>query len=259
MIAEPKKSCSNTHLFKASLTFVPLMLLFCFASSNAQTKLHDGDLDWKLKRDRKGIQIFLSRVPGSKFRAVMSVMEVKATPRELTALIMDLDNCPKWASMCKSARVVEQVSDTENYVYSVNNAPFPVRSRDIVSLVKWNFDKVTGKVSMRSNAAPDKLPKKRGLVRVQYASSEWHFTPMSDGVVLVENYAHVDPNGKVPAWLTNLLIVESPYKTLKNMRKLVLNRNYRDAEVGFLHEDPSNDNRVLVDKKGSGAADIEAN
>jgi len=221
-------------LFKISLIFALPAFLFFHGLSSAHAQWQEADLEWKLKRDRKGIQVFLSKVPGSRFRAVMSVMEVKADPMQLAALVMDLENCPNWASMCKSAKVIEQISPNQNYVYSVNNAPFPVRNRDMVALVEWSYDSATGKISMRSDATPERLPKKRGLIRVQHASSEWHFTPTEEGVVLVENYAHVDPNGKVPAWITNLLIIESPYKTLKKMRKLVLNGDYRDAEVNFI-------------------------
>ena len=215
------------------IIFALPLFAFLFASVTAQAQWQDAELEWKLKRDRKGIQIFLSKVPGSKFRVVMSVMEVEASPKQLAALVMDLENCPNWAAMCKSAKIIERVSATETYVHSVNNAPFPVRDRDIVSRVKWSYDRASGKISMRSDATPDRLPKKKGVVRVQYASSEWHFTPKGDGKVLVENYAHVDPNGKVPAWLTNLLIEESPYKTLRNMRKLVLEGRYSDAEISF--------------------------
>jgi hypothetical protein len=136
--------------------------------------------------------------------------------------------------MCKSAGIVEQISAAECYVHSINDAPFPVRDRDIVAHVQWSYDKETGNVSMRSDATPDRLPKRKGIVRVQYASSEWHFTPQSNGMVLVENYAHVDPTGNVPAWLTNLLIVDSPYQSLKNMRKLLSAGAYSDAEVGFI-------------------------
>jgi len=203
-------------------------------SATAHAPWQDSDLEWKLKRDKNGIQIYLSKVPGSKFRAVMSVMEVQADTKQLAALVMDLDNCSNWATMCKSAEVIERLSVSESYVYSINNAPFPVRDRDIVARVQWEHDRASGKISMHSYATPDYLPKRKGLVRVLYASSEWHFTPQGNGMVLIENYAHVDPNGKVPAWLTNLLIIESPYKTLKNIRKLVAKGSYRDAEVAFI-------------------------
>lgn len=223
-------------LLKIRIILILSMFACVCGSSSLHAQLHDDGVEWKLKRDRNGIQVFLSKVSGSRFRAVMSVMEVEATPKQLAALVMDLENCPNWASLCKSAKVIERISVNETYVHSVNNAPFPVRNRDIVSHVKWSYDHVSGKVSMRSDAAPDKLPKKRGLVRIRYASSEWHFTPKPNGMVLVENYAHVDPNGKVPAWLINLTIVESPYKTLKNMRKLILDGVYNDADVAFISD-----------------------
>ena len=150
------------------------------------------------------------------------------------ALVMDLDNCPNWAAMCKSAEIIERISPTESYVYSINDAPFPVRDRDVVAHVKWFYDKPSGRVIMRSDAISDRLPERKGLVRVHQASSEWHFTPQADGMVLVENYAHIDPNGKLPAWIINLLIEDSPYQTLSNMRKLVLEGAYSNAEVAFI-------------------------
>jgi len=234
MIDRVANQSLNRNLRKI-LTIIALPgLLLCLSCAIAEPLWQEADLEWKLKRDRNGIQVFLSKVPGSRFRAVMSVMEIQAKPKELAALVTDLDSCPNWAAMCKSAKIVERISASESVVYSVNDAPFPVRDRDIVAHVKWRYDPTNGKISMRSSAKPDGLPKKKGAIRVQYASSEWHFTPKGDDRVLVESYAHVDPNGKVPAWLINLLIVESPYKTMKNMRKLILKGDYRDAEVAFI-------------------------
>ncbi|MFT6407628.1 MAG: hypothetical protein ACJAQ6_001041 [Arenicella sp.] len=215
------------------------MLLFVFQcfGSTTHAQWQDADLEWTLKRDRNGIQVFLSKVPGSKFRAVLSVMELAADTQQLTALAMDFDNCSNWVALCRSAKVIERISPSESYVHSINNAPFPVRNRDVVAHVRWSYDKVSGKVHMRSDATPDRLPKRKGLIRIKNASSEWHFTPKEGGVVLVENYVHVDPNGNVPAWLINLLIVDSPYRTLSNMRKLVLEGGYSDAEVRFMETD----------------------
>ena len=218
-----------------NLIAVLVLLSFCLSTS-ASARWKDSDLEWKLKRDRKGIQVYLAKVPGSKFRAILSTMEVDVPPRELAALVMDLENCPNWAAMCKSAEVIERLSPSVCYVRSVNDAPFPVRDRDVIAKVTWFHDRDSGKISMHSDAAPEKLPKQKGLVRVNAASSEWHFTPQENGKVLVENYAHVDPNGKIPAWLINLMIVESPYKTLKKMRELALTGRYKGVELGFVED-----------------------
>jgi hypothetical protein len=220
------------NLIKIALALVSITFMFFGLSADAQWK--DAELEWKLKRDRNGIQVFLAKVPGSKFRAILSVIEVETNTRQLAALVMDLENCPNWVAMCKSAEMIERISATESYVRSINNAPFPVRDRDVVAHIKWSYEQANGKVFMRSDATPERLPKRKGLIRVQYASSEWHFTPKVNGMVLIENYTHVDPTGSVPAWLTNLLIVDAPYKTLKNMRALISKGAYSDAEVDFI-------------------------
>ncbi len=212
------------------------LLSFLCLSANASARWKDNDLEWTLKRDRNGIQVYLAKMPGSKFRAILSTMEVDVPPQELAALVMDLENCPNWAAMCKSAEVVEQISPSESYVRSVNDAPFPVRDRDVVAKVEWFYDRDSGKIFMHSDATPQKIPKQKGLVRVNVASSEWHFTPQENGKVLVENYAHIDPNGKIPAWILNLMIVESPYKTLKNMRELALTGRYKGVELAFIKD-----------------------
>lgn len=259
MIERDNKLAAIENLLNLRLIIVLPALILLSGSVCAQVQWRDAELNWKLKRDRNDVQIYLSKVPESKFRAVFSTMKIAATTSQLAALVMDLDNCPNWASMCKSARVIERISPQETYVHSVNNAPFPVRDRDMVAHVSWRHDPSTGIVTMRSDATPQRLAKKKGVVRVQYASSEWYFIPDGNGNVLVENYAHVDPNGKVPAWLTNLLIVESPYKTLTNMRKLVLNGDYSNAKISFIPDAASQDADSSVEKIPEKVAELDVN
>ena len=199
----------------------------------AQEAQLSAGLDWKLKRDRDGIRIYLSRVPYSKFKAIRSIMTVKGTPNSLVALVMDLPNCRSWAAMCREARIEQRLSVTDSYIYTRNNLPFPVRDLDIVALVKWTRDSITGKISMISRATTGLLPVTKGVIRIEQATSEWHFTPLDSGEVRVESYAHIDPNGAMPAWLTNILMVDSPYKTMKNMREIVQAGGYTNAQVAF--------------------------
>lgn len=190
--------------------------------------------DWSLKRDKRDIKIYTSKIPNSKYLAVLSVMTVDAAPKSLAALVMDLDYCPKWAAMCKMAEVQEQISDTESIIYSLNNAPFPVRDRDVVAKVTWKFDQKSSKVSMMSKAIESDVELKKNVVRVNEAVSEWHFTPLENGKTLVENFAHIDPNGALPAWIINLLIIDSPYKTFKKMRRTVESGLYDHISVPFM-------------------------
>ncbi|MCG8432457.1 MAG: START domain-containing protein, partial [Gammaproteobacteria bacterium] len=99
---------------------------------------------WELKRDREGIQVYTRDVEGSPYDEVRTVTiadDVRLT--SFVALIADAEACPDWADRCAESYVVDQVSDTEVYVYTHNDMPFPVRDRDVVSHVIWTQDAET--------------------------------------------------------------------------------------------------------------------
>jgi hypothetical protein len=199
-----------------------------------QLRYQTTPLTWSLKKHKRDIQIFTAKVPSSKYVAVLSVMTVNASPTSLAALVMDFENCPKWAAMCKKASIQQQISDNELIVYSLNDAPFPVRDRDVMARVSWLFDVESQKISMLSQAINSPLNVKKKVIRVSEAVSEWHFTPQENGQTLVENFAHIDPNGAMPAWIINALIIDSPYKTLKRMRRIVESGEYDDINLPFI-------------------------
>lgn len=217
-----------------AILFAPVILWANDDSVSGELRYQTTPLTWSLKKHKRDIQIFTAKVPNSKYVAVLSVMTVNASPASLAALVMDLDNCPKWAAMCKKASVQQQISDSELIIYSLNDAPFPVRDRDVVARVKWVFDAESQKVSMLSQAIDSPLNNKSKVIRVSEAVSEWHFTPQENGQTLVENFAHIDPNGALPAWITNALIIDSPYKTLKRMRRIVESGEYDGVNLPFM-------------------------
>ena len=80
------------------------------------------------------------------------------------------------------------------------------------------------------------VAKTSSAIRIINAFSQWHFTPLDDGKVMVESFAHIDPNGSTPAWITNMLLVDSPYKTMINMRKIIEAGKYTDSTSRFTNE-----------------------
>lgn len=215
---------------KALLILISLL----FTNNFASAQVAGVSYEWELKSDKKGIQVFTSAVANSKFRAVRAHVKVKASVQSLVGIVTDHANCSNWADLCKEERVIERVSATESYVYSYSDVPFPVTDRDAVAHVIWQHLPEQKKTSMTSVATTGKLAKTKA-VRIEDGYANWHFTELDNGETLVENFAHVDPNGPTPAWLTNLLLVDSPIKTLINMRDLAESGAYDDAKIDFLN------------------------
>jgi hypothetical protein len=219
----------------AHTTKLVFFVIAAFLASHAAAQVDGVEYNWKKKKDKDGIAIYTSKVPGSKYHALRGVMVVKGTASSLVSLVKDTSTCAQWVDLCREARIHNRISDTEYYVYSYNDIPFPVADRDVIAKTVWSQDPDSLKITMSAYPKPDIVPKTKA-VRITEALSQWHFTPRSDGTTLVENFAHINPNGPTPAWLTNRLLVSSPYKTLKNMRAMIEEGAYENEKVTFIKE-----------------------
>lgn len=62
------------------------------------------------------------------------------------------------------------------------------------------------------------------------------FTPNDNGTTKVENFAHIDLNGPTPAWITNRVLIEAPYKTMLEMRHIIEGGGYANAPMPTLRK-----------------------
>ena len=216
-------------------------------------------LDWDMKRDRDGIQVFTATVPDSRHKAVRGTMQVAAPLKDFVALVLDTEACSDWAALCKESYVAARESDVEFHVYTYNDLPWPVADRDAVAHVLWSVDSESGRADMVATIASGVVDKHKRALRLSEGITSWTFTPNADGT-LVESFAHLNPGGGVPAWVTNMLLVDSPFDTLKAMRKVVTSGAYAEHSVSFLETDatpapPAED--PMVETSLAPAADIQ--
>lgn len=211
---------------------IPSMLLapVSFASDEVHTD------SWKLERDKKGVQIYTRDVKDSPYDQVKGVTLINTRLSSLVALVRDTEACPKWADLCAESRLHESLSETEHYVYTLNDIPWPASNRDVLAHVTWEQDQESLQVTMHSKATTGLVKKNKGVVRLTQANASWIFRPVGDGVVEITTQAHIDPGGPLPGWMTNLFLVDSPYNTLLKMKQAVSNPKYANAEVSFIRE-----------------------
>jgi len=226
-------------LLSTSKLFTTALLCGCsvLASLYSPKGLHAAEENWDLKRDRDGIQVYTSKVEGSKYDAVKTVAIIEDVRlASLAALISDAEACADWADRCAEAYVVEAISESEFYTYTHNDMPFPVKDRDVVAHVKWSQDAETLEVVMESTAVVGKVEEQRGRLRLREAIAHWRFLPLQNGSVEISNDAHINPGSNLPGWVTNMLLVDTPFVTMEAFIQEVRKPKYRDAEVSFIRE-----------------------
>lgn len=210
------------------------------ASSHAQQ-------DWELRRDRDGIKVYTSKVSGSPYAAVKTVAVMEDVQlSSLVALLEDPEACPDWADKCAESFVYQRLSATESYVYTHNDMPFPVKDRDHLAHVRWSQDPDTLTVMMQSSAVTGLVEEQPGRLRLKAVEVSWTFSPKSSGAVEISNQAHIDPGSALPGWLTNMLLIDTPFQTMQSFMDEVRRPKYRDASVQFIVEPDTRQNSATL-------------
>lgn len=210
-----------------------MLLLFILFSSGV---LADGFnakplTDWKLKKDKKGIQVYTRKIENFKQKAARAETIVSdVNVHAVMAVLLDAEACPEWADLCKESYVHSKNSETDYYVYTNNDLPAPVKNRDALTQVRWKKTP-TGSVIMESEAVDGILPPQKGSARIPEAYIRWVFTPTDEGLH-IDSWFLIRP-GKVPAWLTNQLIVGTPYKTVKGLLEQARKPKYANIGTDF--------------------------
>jgi hypothetical protein len=193
---------------------------------------------WREVRQDDAITISVRDVPGSKHRAVRAEMTIQASLNALVGLVSDTSACPELSKLCQRAAVHERISATELYVYSYNDIPWPVSDRDALAHVTWEQNPTDLTVTMLAVPTDGILAETKKAVRIIDGVTSWTFKPIGGGEVHIVSQAHIDPRGPVPAWLTNILLIDAPFDTMRSLREIIASGRYDDRRFDFITEPP---------------------
>jgi len=206
-----------------------ILMVAIFSVGTAEAKS-----SWELSKQTDGIQVYVRDTPNSKLKSFRADVIIPARLTSLVAVLEDTSVFPRLFHNCKSAKSLKKVGHKEFYNYIVTGMPWPVSSRDSITLSIFSQNKKTKQVNIAINSKHTLLPQKPGMVRVKHLVGRWEFTPLKDGSTKVVYELSLEPGGKIPAWLVNILIVDTPFYTLSNLRKLVKEPIYKNAKRNYI-------------------------
>lgn len=173
--------------------------------------------DWKVAKDEGGINISLSEVAGSKYKAYRGVTTIKASVAKLRGLQEDVVGACTWIHECKSQKLLKY-DGAKTWTYTQFNTPWPVTPRDSVLLVT-SEQGADGTLTRTLKGEPTYIPEEKGFVRVAQVEGFWKFVPKGADQTEVTYQVHTEPGGSVPSWLANKFVVDAPFNTLKALKE----------------------------------------
>ncbi|GAJ71474.1 LOW QUALITY PROTEIN: hypothetical protein JCM18904_2243 [Vibrio sp. JCM 18904] len=196
------------HLRMGALTLATLISAGTDASANE---------NWQFESDKNGITIY-SREHSDGLVEIRARMFTPTSYGAFLTLLEDSDNIPNWIDNASHSRVLNQISATENIVYTSLKHPWPAKNRDMVTYSKYWVDELGFTIEIKS--APDSyLAEQNGYVRIRSVDATWELQKLTNDTTLVEYKAFADPGGLLPNWLINKLSKESAWATFSNLRK----------------------------------------
>lgn len=172
--------------------------------------------DWQLAKDEDGVKVYLSAVPGSKYKAYRGVVDIKADVATINALQEDVKGSCKWIHACADMRLLK-TEGGDTWTYSKISMPWPVTGRDVVIHVTTEKTPDGGMIR-HLNGEPTFTPEVSGEIRVPKLVGEWKLQPKGQGVTEVTYQVETEPGGSIPSWLANSFVVDAPLNTLKGLR-----------------------------------------
>lgn len=201
--------------------------------SFAQAQQSYGEWNEETYEEDLDIRVFTREVANSELKEFKGVTHIKAPVSAFVALLKDTAVSTEWMKDVVEYEVLDEVSETESLVYTVNAAPWPVTNRDAVIRSHMSQDE-NQVVTVKLSAEPEGKAKNEDYVRMPELTGFWQFTPQQEGVVEVVYQVHANPGGSLPTWLVNSIVVETPLETLTNLHEKVLEEKYQGQSFAFM-------------------------
>lgn len=190
--------------------------------------------DWVVAakaRSPEDISLWTRTVPGAELKAFRGAMHTRAPMASTVAMLYDATNMTEWIFRCREAHILGQADNGDTFVYLKIEGIWPVGDRDAIIRAHPVLNEKTGELIVTGTAEPDYIPPVDGYVRIPAIESTWRLTPMPGGLIRIEWTGHVDPAGYVPRWLTNALATWVPRHTLRQVRNLLDDPDWRTPAV----------------------------
>lgn len=178
--------------------------------------------DWSLSKDSEGIKIWVRNFEDSRYKEYKAVTSIKTT---LDKVIQELLTAPRYNHNCEDGvSHLVKVSDNKDYIFYVkNDFPWPITDRDVVSKLKLN--KISNnKVELSISSASTEVPEVKNILRVRELVGHW-LLEEKNGYVQVTQQLYVNPEGTLPSFITNSLLVLGPFRTFQNLRSTLENED----------------------------------
>jgi len=178
-----------------------------------------GAQSWNFSKEKDGIKLFTRKETGKSLKSYKGVTDINAPAEKVFALIENVNNTDWWDKNLTQIKVLLYEKNKRAQYYLVYDLPWPVTDRDLCVNVTVTIDPVTGEGKIAAVPLPGVTPEHHDMIRIKEYKQTWTVTPVGNSLAHVVLEGYIDPAGSIPDWLSNMLIVDSPFKVISEVKQ----------------------------------------
>ena len=198
---------------------------------------YSGSNEWKLTSDEDGIKLWSLKTPGVALLKVRGEMRVAARLSTLMAMLED-EGAAETADMSRVAVLERKDTPQLTLLYHdyVEVFPPPLGRREFILQTHHSQDPVTRKIEVSVLAAPNRLPPRADIVRIEHLHNIWALNPLPNGEVEVQLFADVDLGGNLPDFVQNMIMPRIVKVMFTDLRRKSTWERFAHAHVLYIKE-----------------------
>jgi hypothetical protein len=191
--------------------FLLILSLVLSCSTVAQT--------WVFSKEKDGIMMYTKKNPGKSLKSYKGITDIMAPADKVFSFIEDIHNTLVADKNLSQIKVMLYEKNKRAQYYLVYDLSWPLTDRDLCVEVKVTIDTVTGVNRITTIPLAGVIPERAGMIRINDYHQVWTIRPAGKEMTHVDLEGYADPGGSIPDWISNMVIVDTPYKVLSAVKK----------------------------------------
>ena len=221
---------------KISLIIILVTIFSSFTFAN--DLILENSTEWQLSESENNIKVFTLDIKQSNFEAFKAVATLNTSIESIFAVIADPSSCPLWVDNCLESYSITSENPGENdfnnhFGYALNHLPWPFKDRDLIVKITISNDPNTKEIRITMRSHEQKASKNKKAVHIINSETQYILRPLQQEKTELVWIQHTDPNGTLPAWLVNSMIISLPLKSIQALEKTANLEKYQNAIIEY--------------------------
>lgn len=176
--------------------------------------------NWEFVKEKEGIKLYSKLETGRNKKIFKGVTEISVSAEKVFSVLEDVNHTEWWDENISQIKVLQYEKNKKAQYHLVYDMPWPFKDRDLTVDVTSTVNKTSGEFRLVGLPSKGTFAKNKDMIRIKDYRQVWTVKPQ-------KNRAHVelefflDPDEKLPDWLLNMVLIDSPINTIKSLKRFV--------------------------------------